>query len=535
MLCAWYPFDGNCRNQGLVCGELNVTSTPNYTSGKFGKCLFGGGFSMTAKQVSKIFNNKSLSISFWFYNDCDDGKKLGVVNTYTDFDGEKLVYTEDNRDAEVILDVGDVGDVGDDGLFGNNPFEESVARMFSIFNAPTSNDLTLCWDNNTDNGRVNILNETLERVLPTRKWVHLCVTYENPTVIVWVNGEKKATYECVSASTSFDASTIIEDCSFRKYNDLRIYDEALSKKEVLDLYRGEVLHYTLSGGCDVCKHHIVMVDNDDTTYTDFGDEAFDVRVIDGIVNYTEYDCSGFKHNGEKIGIFDQSDDSPRYSRSYDINSTNSIQSDVVDFTGFKDDYSISVWVKATTLTNKMPFGLSDGNNLGLLFADGTIKLYTTSDTSNNFVDESGAIVSCATYADNNWHHFAIVGDGTSVELYVDGEKVGSAQNYKSLNGTAVHISGYSDDCVYRFTGQMSDFRIYSSVLNEEDIKGLYKGIAWIDKNYNLHCFELNADESKTNLDMSKRGIISTQDVEISEKRFEFKKDGVVLMNGYYED
>lgn len=90
-------------------------------------------------------------------------------------------------------------------------------------------------------------------------WHHLCLTYKKSTKTyrLFVDGicEKEFTCENVSAANKFNifdwSVGHSNNGSYRpacKINDVRVYDECLSKREVKLLSQGLVLHYKLDGG-----------------------------------------------------------------------------------------------------------------------------------------------------------------------------------------------------------------------------------------------------------------------------------------------
>jgi hypothetical protein len=85
------------------------------------------------------------------------------------------------------------------------------------------------------------------------KWVHLIITRNNDIYSVYINGMKIIpVIDTISNSnvdfTSTAPLTIGSEGSVKnfngKINDVRIYDHALSLKEIKDVYRTKLLHYT---------------------------------------------------------------------------------------------------------------------------------------------------------------------------------------------------------------------------------------------------------------------------------------------------
>lgn len=209
-LQVWLPLNGDLNNQGLL-GPLTQTASPTFTdNGKIGKALSGGSCIMTAEQSAQVLNNKEISISCWIYPNAATGTTGGIL-------------------------------FGTEGMGANNN------RKFSIFLYPTVNDLHLSWQNDTTN--TTFFSPVIYGVFPSNKWTHLTIVYNNPNVYIYLNGELYRTdTNIISNSSSFAYDTpIIHNNSSRYVNDFRIYNHALSAKEVKEISKGLVLHFPLHG------------------------------------------------------------------------------------------------------------------------------------------------------------------------------------------------------------------------------------------------------------------------------------------------
>lgn len=210
-LQVWLPLNGSIENQGLLGSEL-ITNGPeiNYDDGKLGKALHRGGLYMTAEQTAKVLNNQEITICFWVYVNADTGS--------------------DNRNM----------------LFGNGVMYENANRKFSLFQFPTCNDLHYSFMNDAAN--VVFAAKVLSGVLPSYKWTHVAMVYKNPTIKIFINGELRYTEtDKVSSSSTFAYTTqVIYDSLYHKFNDYRLYDNALSDREIHEIAKGLVVHYPLS-------------------------------------------------------------------------------------------------------------------------------------------------------------------------------------------------------------------------------------------------------------------------------------------------
>jgi hypothetical protein len=202
----------------------------------------------------------------------------------------------------------------------------------------------------------------------------------------------------------------------------------------------------------------------------------------GYNSTTEYDVSGNGNNGTKNGTLTNSSNTSRNSICTTFASGSHIAA-TINPTGYANSYTFSWWGKYTNYSGHMMWGFANGNRLNLYMSGGNF-YWNTGDGSNNPFN-----VSAATYGDGNWHHFAISGDGTTTKLYIDGEFKANAKTYKGVTGTSLYFNGWDSSTSYNFSGSLSDFRLYSTVLSADDIKELYQSAGHVDKNGNLYSYE----------------------------------------------
>lgn len=211
MLCLWLPFtDGTTKNQGLIQDGITTDVTPTFINdGKLGKCLNKGQIDISADTTAKILNNQELTISFWLYVNAKEGSTTNSVS-----------------------------------LFGNDDMSVNNNRKFSLFQYPTCNDLHLSWMN--DAASTVFLSATYQGVLPSYKWTHVAVTYNNPNATIYINGQIYAKKTGISNSSSFKYKTrVVWNNTYRYLNDLRIYNTCLSPRQVKEISKGLICHYPL--------------------------------------------------------------------------------------------------------------------------------------------------------------------------------------------------------------------------------------------------------------------------------------------------
>jgi len=245
------------------------------------------------------------------------------------------------------------------------------------------------------------------------------------------NGENTATKCIIGASGTNNNVTDnwLDGC----LNDVRIYDHALSDKEVEEISKGLILHYKL-------------------------DNIFDNKNI--------YDSSGYNNNGTIIGspsfpIIDTA----RYNYTIHFTAKNQkIKIENLTTTGFNDSYSFAWWEKINSV-DLMHWGFANGIRLNGMY---TGRLWNTGDGNNNPLYIPGTTTRVTAPSINVWHHWVMTGDGTKCKVYQDGELWAEAKTYKRISGTTIYLNGWAEDTIYSSdNASMSDFRIYATALTEE--------------------------------------------------------------------
>lgn len=439
-LQVWLPLNGNLDNQGLMDITLTNDGATIDNNGKIGKCY--------------SFNNTHLII---------DSLALQHLfsSTVQPFSFTTWIYLNSDETDRVII-------------FGNynaNPF----------INWELNSNCTqrLCAG-----GTSNYTNRTNSTVVPKENWTHIAVTYDGITTTFYQNGvvvgttSGANTLSSQTSSSRFYLGSDVRNDATRlkgKLNDFRIYDHALSPKEVKEISKGLVLHYPLDNNEDAGEANIV------------------------------YDCSGYGHHGTMYNNITFENNSARNSKATHFNATNQyIRVTGLYTTGFSNSYSFAWWGKCSTFNNTMHWGFSDGVRLNGIY-NGT--LWNTGDSSNNPLYIPGTTTQVTAPTTGVWHHFVMTGNGNKCYVYKDGVLWAEAKTYKTITGTTIVFNGWDTGTSYSLNDlTLSDFRLYSTTLSADDVLELYNTSAIIDNMQNLYAYEFVEDDTN---EVYKTGVFET--------------------------
>ena len=352
-------------------------------------------------------------------------------------------------------------------IFGSS----TPARYFAIFQyrngqggEADATSLHLSWD-----GATSRFSSVEEGVMPKGQWTHVCVTYDKQDKIrIYINGVEIKSYNSPKLNIpSFEYDIpLLYNSSLRYINDLRIYNHCLTKKEVKEISRALVLHYNFN----------------------------DPSNVDGA--------------GAKGAILDNS--------GYDNNATLTIPSDY----SFVTTYSKKGSRALKTIAGNPAARIDTSLNPSFINGQGTICLWYKRDPSAVNYNSGGFLVCTpiqsssgkyfgAMNTSNVWHN----GASHSV-LYIDGEPTnygtsGSDTNWHFYVFTGVNLNSWSTlslhghgDNAWLYRGYIGEFRMYNTVLTQDEIKILYNSAQMIDKKGNEFVSEIEECNSGSKITRS---------------------------------
>ena len=176
------------------------------------------------------------------------------------------------------------------------------------------------------------------------------------------------------------------------------------------------------------------------------------------------DISGYQNNGELIGTFSYTTDTPKYNVStYAQGGASTYLKGVVLPSEAK---TVSLWIKtpknaSSAIFNDKTTGLQIGLLNSLLYANSLAS--TTPFTTTHWTNDG-------------WNHVVVINNNGIRSCYINGEAEtqSGSNNYYIHNANEFWVWNRSYNNNYPFTGSLSDLRIYSTALSADEVKELYE-------------------------------------------------------------
>lgn len=240
-LLYWWPFIKDGSNQGLrQTDDLSISLDNN---GKIGKCaLLTSSTSLQIPSTSSDIDiytqtDSELSYAFWLKIDSEYLNSYIASATFTD--------TKKSINNCIIGFNGSTSSIGFCLYCRANDLTNS-----SII---TSVPVVMGLRHGSSNAAITLDQLTLDT------WYHIVLTYSGTTMKGYINGEYKNSKSISRAALASTKTLVLNSGSFfsgtsdnffniplkEYFNDLRIYNHALSTKEVEELSKGLILHYKL--------------------------------------------------------------------------------------------------------------------------------------------------------------------------------------------------------------------------------------------------------------------------------------------------
>jgi hypothetical protein len=430
-LIAHYKLDGNANDS--VGGNHGTATNVTWVDGKLGKA---GSFNGTSSVVScgDMFNLgiNNMSFSFWFR-----------VNSITGSNQNLITKTRAAGQTE---------------RYG--------------FSVNSSGNFTVLIANTVNTSHVDYIGSPIT----PNTWYHAVVILNKiePSKI-YLNGTLDLEFSPASFSSDFisnnpfkiGAYTASDNISSTSLfggliDDVRIYDHALSLKEVQELAKAKVLHYTFDSqdddannvvrDCSGQDNDAVLVPSTKPTWTSasrLGAGAYSFDGVDDFIKYTPQIISSANELTVAGWIYPVAGGS-NYRCALHHGDGTSVG-------------STRYW-----------FGISGGN-----------KLTATIGASSGVGWTAGETTTTVTY--NQWVHLAASWDGATVRVFINGvfNKSYTLTTYQAIN-TPTRIGASSDGDNYQYAGNVDDVRIYATALTDAQVLELYQTRASLDDTGNFY-------------------------------------------------
>lgn len=438
-LQVWLPLNGNINNYGLngnIIIENNNSIINN--NGKIGKCYnFNGIDSYFVLNNYNMNDLSEYSISCWV-------KPVSTING--------LFLVRKNGTHQIHIS----------------------SNGFSFRDTNNSTIRTIPFGNNF------IANE----------WCHICCVYRSGEIFLYQNGiqtQHNDSYYHINSKSNIDnteirigrSQTSSNDVYYNGYiNDFRIYDHALSFREVKELAKGLILHYKL-----------------------------DEILYNNLIN-KELDCSGYKQDGIINGIIEKTINSSRYRTSCYFDSSSFIEMPhIYDINTLIKNFSVSCWIKKNYSDNNerhFYYGIVDL----YIYTDGKLRIswkHTSDDLNYNTRNTWATGI---TIPNNEWTYIVFTFNNGIINVYINGQYIKTSNrsnNATNIQGYQGNFIGKKTESTNAFIGNISDLRLYCTVLSSDEIKALYKDACYIDKNNNFYAYEY-VENGINSPQISKKGV-----------------------------
>ena len=218
-LQVWLPLDGDLRNQGLTDIIVTNNGATIDNNGKIGKCYNFNGSSYIDTGYKESIGTGDFSISAWIYITQTSGK------TYQCIIGNKSTG--------------------------------AVSVGFAIY--WNQNQKKFLWSTADGSAATEIWSTDTFDTIIYNSWHHIVMCRNNNDSrkgYFYLDGVRKEiasipTIRNITSTTSIKIGSVTPSAAAYyftgKINDIRIYDHALSAKEVKELSKGLILHYPMNG------------------------------------------------------------------------------------------------------------------------------------------------------------------------------------------------------------------------------------------------------------------------------------------------
>lgn len=461
-LVRWWPFTANTNDKTVNKANLqSVSGVTIVEAGKLGKCASFSGSGSSGKTPNPLIGKNVFSICCWI--------KPNTPNAWSDifsFETSEFRLEKSSTDSYIIYGTSSV-----------------IAAGTTAFDT-----------------------------IPNATWTHIALISDGTKWYTYKNGVLNKSGDCMTNVISGANFFIGQRGASNAYwagsiNDFRIYDHALSVKEVKEISKGLMLHYDLNNRINTAirdssgfENHAQEVSGCAPTYV-----ASESGMGSG--------CYLFKNNAKQSnGLYQH------------ITSNSTVY--------IPEQGTLSYYIKYDTTNyaenadNKYAVGyanfcsMNNPSALGMIYYYDASN-YTTTTTSNNSKD-------------GNWHMHTISWNKETklFKNYLDGVLIQSAtvtafqhpgtfRNFYIGCAWGTSYGGHS--------GFLDDIRVYATQLSDTDVKELYEVKGSISKNGKLFVNEI-VEDTKGILTYDEIGVSGLTNVTMTKAKSTTIAGGAIVSN-----
>lgn len=358
-----------------------------------------------------------------------------------------------------------------------------------------------------DYGSGTVTHDSTTAHTETGTWHHLAVTYDGSNVTFYFDGSTDGSPSETGSITSHAVGNFIgiDNGSFNNNSDAKIcevavWDVVLSANEIAALAKGQspmLFRYSdLQGYWPIYGIHSPEIDLSQNRYTGT------VNGTPSLANHAPVVPITPQENLPPVGLIAPGNGAIHFDRH--ANNYIELEFDNTDH-NFSGNATLALWYKSTydpPTAYQLLFSMAEGVAGGTiahfsLFAgqlDGTYTnaLFFIDRTAfDSFAEFYGLAYTNSDRSllfDGNWHHIAMVANGTSTAFYLDGQSVSTTLGYGTDTGgwqlqtpTGIYIGTRNVQAVGGIDpnsamGDIADVRLWNAALTANEIAALAKGI-----------------------------------------------------------
>jgi len=299
------------------------------------------------------------------------------------------------------------------------------------------------------------------------RWHHCAATFDGQVMRVYLDGkqvgslERRGTIAAGGNAPGCIGSSNGGECFQGAMDDLRIYKDALTPKEVAQLHQNGVRALARTSGP-----------------TSAGEPKIDRPLL---AHWTFNDRGGVIHDtsGKAALHIRTKTLMPRthgvYGHALDLRGKHALKTRGVSKSKAISGITFSVWAKPSDLSGYREIFRQECPQRLLFSFQGSGAILSLGLNVSGYV-ECDARISAAQLLDGWWHHCAGTFDGEYMRVYLDGKEVGSLKRPGKIAATyaAPSFIGSSGGKSEHFQGALDDLRVYADALPAKEITLLYE-------------------------------------------------------------